>query len=252
MPIFRADQKLVYYAHVPKCAGSSLEEYVHERFGGMAFLDQTYMSRPPVERWSKTSPQHIDIKSLYKFIKPSFFDHIFTIVRHPVGRLVSAYHFQLEVERLVPESTGFSEWLLDIEERMAEEPFLFDNHVLPMAQIVPHEATVFHLEHGLDALIPYFDALAGNAEGARAIGRTNERKADKGMRATPSNSDLALIEKIYAEDFERFGYDIADSTPKAAAPELSVEVLADRDRTLARQARPIAKFAMRVARRLNR
>lgn len=252
MPIFRANQKLVYYAHVPKCAGSSLEDYIHERFGEMALLDGSYMSRSAAERWSKTSPQHIDTKSLSKFVKPEFFDHIFTVVRHPVARIVSAYHFQLEVERLVPQGTGFGEWLLDIEERMAEEPFLFDNHVLPMSKIVPQGADVFHLEHGLDGLIPYFDGLAGNSDGARALGRTNERKGDKGSRVIPTDKDLALITRLYGEDFERFGYSVEERKPLAKAPEMSAEVLAARDRTLARQARPIAKLAMRIARRLNR
>lgn len=252
MPIFKAGHKLVYYAHVPKCAGSSLEDYVHERFGEMAFLDKTYMSRPASERWSNTSPQHIDTKSLYKFVESSFFDHIFTVVRHPVARIVSAYHFQLEVEKLVPQSTGFGEWLLDIEERLAEAPFAFDNHVLPMSQIVPDGADVFYLEHGLDGLIPYFDGLAGNADGQRAIGRTNERKAEKGARAKPTDKDLALIKKLYREDFDRFGYTLEDRAPKAAVPVISPDALAARDRTLARQARPIAKLATRIARRLNR
>lgn len=251
MPIFKAGQKLVYYAHVPKCAGSSLEDYVHARFGEMAFLDGSYMSRPASERWSKTSPQHIDVKSLSYFINPDFFDHIFTIIRHPVARIVSAYHFQLEVERMVPDGTGFGEWLLDIQERLAEEPFLFDNHVIPMSRIVPEGAEVFYLEHGLDALIPYFDALANNADGQRAIGRSNERQGNKGNRVVPTDKDLELIAQLYAEDFQRFGYSIENQEPTVAAPVISPEVTAARDHTLARQARPIAKFAMRIARRLN-
>lgn len=252
MPLFKAAQKLVYYAHVPKCAGSSLEDYIHARFGEMALLDKTYMLRPAANRWSKTSPQHIDKNSLYNFIEPDFFDRIFTVVRHPVARIVSAYHFQLEVEKLVPENVGFGEWLLDIQDRMEEDPFAFDNHVLPMSRIVPEGADVFHLEHGLDVLIPYFDKLAGNEDGARAMGRTNERNSGKGARVKPTDRDLALIGELYNEDFERFGYSLETREPKSPAPEMTAEMLVARDYTLARQARPIAKFAMRLARRLNR
>jgi len=222
MPIFKAGGKLVYYAHVPKCAGSALEVYVHERFGSMALLDQAHTGQAPQDRWSRTSPQHIDTASLSRLFPLDFFDVVFTIVRHPVARLVSAYHFQLEVEKLVPPETGFSEWLLDIEERLSEERFVFDNHTLPMSNIVPEGAHVFHLEHGLDALVPFFDAIAGDEAPPRAIPK-----------------------------FERFGYQIGKKAPDTEAPELTSALITARDRENTRRARPIAQLAQKISNRLN-
>ena len=170
MPIFKAGGKLVLYAHVPKCGGSAVAWYLAQRFGPIAFHDNFHTRHDPRTLWSKTSPQHIDRGSLARLFPDGFFDAAFTIVRHPVARLVSAYHFQLEVEKSVPLTTGFSEWLEDLAELRSENPFAFDNHVRPMTEIVPDGATVFHMEHGLDALVPWFDALTGAASAPRASG----------------------------------------------------------------------------------
>lgn len=258
MPIFKAGENLVYYAHVPKCAGSALEVYVHERFGDIAMLDQAHTRQDPENRWSRTSPQHIDVASLGRLFPSGFFDVTFTIVRHPVARLISAYHFQLEVEELVPPETSFSEWLMDVEELMNEQPFLFDNHTLPMSDIVPENAHVFYLEHGLDALVHFFDTLAGSEKAPRAIPKVNERgafkstkQAAKVARAKPSDADLARIAKIYARDFERFGYSVETKMPAAEQPQLTPELIAARDREQARRARPIARLAQKIATKLN-
>jgi len=84
MPFFKAKSKLVYYAHVPKCGGSAVEHFIEARAGKLAFVDQKYMSQPEAMRWSKTSPQHINVDALSRIIPLEFFDAAFTIVRHPM------------------------------------------------------------------------------------------------------------------------------------------------------------------------
>lgn len=235
MPIFKAGSKLIYYAHVPKCGGSAVEEYLTDRFGGHgAFQNTQYTSRPEKLRWTKTSPQHIDVEALGLLFPADFFDASFAIVRHPVSRLVSAYHFQLEVEGTVPETTGFSEWLHDLPDRIGENPFAFDNHIRPMAEIVPEGAQIFYLEHGLDAMVPWLDHVTGQKVGMRAVPHTNKQgEYVKGgaakPKAKPTDADLATIAKMYAEDFRRFAYELTARQPTVAAPEMTPEQLAERD-----------------------
>lgn len=224
MPIFKAGNKLVYYAHVPKCAGSSVNWYLKQRFGDLAFSDSNYTKVAPPLRWTRTSPQHVDCQNLERLFPAGFFDAAFTIVRHPVSRLVSAYHFQREVEMSVPEDIGFSEWLGDLTERRAEDPFVFDNHVRPMTEIVPEGAKVFHVEHGLDSIIPWFDQLTGAQDAPRALPKINEQGQYAGTsqkKAKPNDADLALIATLYGEDLERFGYQLTEKAPLAPAPVLS-------------------------------
>jgi len=64
MPIIKADNKLVLYAHVPKCGGSAVSWYLKERFGLIAFQDSHHTRHAAQTVWSRTSPQHIDRQSL--------------------------------------------------------------------------------------------------------------------------------------------------------------------------------------------
>jgi hypothetical protein len=253
MPFFKAGGKLVYYAHVPKCGGSAVETYLADRFGLVAFHDKTHTQRPKAQQWSRTSPQHIDAETLATLIPPGFFDACFTIVRHPVARIVSAYHFQRDVERLVSARVVFSEWLEDLADARAENPFAFDNHVRPMSDIVPEGAEVFHLEHGLDRLVLWLDALTGTRGGQRAIPHVNkhgEYRAGAGEKVVPTATDIAVIARIFAEDFRRFGYQPDRKAPLAAAPDLPADFVAERDQALKAMNRPLAQVARRIRRRV--
>ena len=66
-------------------------------------------------------------------------------------------------------------------------------------------ATVFHLEHGLDPLVAWFDALTGQADGPRSFEERNKRgdyATPTGRKAepTPVSDDLeAEADKAAAE-----------------------------------------------------
>jgi len=209
MPILRSGAQLIYYAHVPKCAGTAVEEYLTARFGPLAFHNTRYLSLPQQQRWCRSSPQHIDLNSLNRLFPKGFFDLSFTVVRHPIDRIVSAWHFQLEVERTVPQGLTFGEWLHDLEDIHTDQPFAFDNHTRPMNDIVPQGAKVFHLEQGLEQIVPWLDEVTGDTSGPRSIGETNRRsgKAATGSgKVSPSPTEIAQIARLYSLDFERFGY----------------------------------------------
>jgi Sulfotransferase family len=221
MPIVKIDRKLVYYGHIPKCGGSAVEDYLHSRFGHMALLDTKFMSQSEAQRWSKTSPQHIDITSLNRLFPSGFFDLSFSVVRHPVDRLVSVFHFQKDVEKLIQPDVQFSEWLRNLEARLRSDPFQFDNHLRPMADLVPANAKLFFLEHGLECLIPWFDEVAGDQKGPRAMPLTNERGAYSKIKlekAVPSSKDIDIIGRVYEADFSRFGYEPGRKLPLAVQP----------------------------------
>lgn len=252
MPILRAGGRLVYYAHVPKCAGSALEHYLEARFGPLGFLDARHTAIPKDRRWSRTSPQHVDAETLGRLFPPGFFDATFAVVRHPEARIVSAFHFQREVEATISLNVSFGEWLEDLLDAREEDPFLHDNHTRPMAEIVPDGATVFHLEHGLDAIIPWFDAFTGDEAGPRAIPKVNERgaHAKTGADIALTEADRIRIAEIFAVDFARFGYIPGEKTPKATAPALSPEFIAERDAALKSMNNPINRTVGRIRRKI--
>ena len=90
-----------------------------------------------------------------------------------------------------------------------------------MSDIVPPEAAVFYLEHGLEAIIPWLNMVVGDTDGPTEITQVNARrkKAKTPAKINPSPGDLALIGEIFAQDFERFGYRLEDD----AAPQANGE-----------------------------
>ena len=254
MPVFRMNNQLAYYAHVPKCAGSSVETYLKDRFGTLGLVDTKYLLQPPHQRWTRSSPQHVDWQTLMRLIPAEYFSSVFAVVRHPVSRIVSAYHFQTHVEKTAPVDTPFQDWLHALLEAREQDPFVVDNHIRPQAEFMPESCDVFYLEHGLDALIPYFDGLTGDKNGPRAMSRTNTRTKDTEKASLPvlSDHDLDLISQVYAVDFERFGYTIGEKMPKADAPGLSAEFQAENARAKQRADQPLNRLASRIKRKLIR
>jgi len=256
MPFFKFENKFIYYAHVPKCGGSSVAYYLQDRFGELAFFDNQFAALGEGRRWTKSSPQHVDVGTLERMIPLHFFDAMFAIVRHPVARTISTFHFQRDVEKSIPEGMGLTEWLAALEP--AQSHFQYDNHVLPMNRIVPPGAAVFHLEHGLDQLTLWLDKVTGNTNGPRAFEQVNKRGAyDKNPGAQkaqvePTAEDLARIGTIYAEDFERFGYEVNSRAPQAAAPEITDAFIAAREAEIKRMNAPLRRLQRKVQRRLSK
>ncbi len=192
-----------------------MEKYLRNRFGTLAFHDSDFFLTSEAKRWSKTSPQHVDRTTLARLFPGDFIDLSFAIVRHPLPRLVSAFHFQLEVEQTLPANMDFSSWLLEIRDKHMKSPFTYDNHIRPMDDIVPDTAKIFHIENGLDDVINWLDETVGPSTFTGGIERLNERGTHtqkKIARATPTPEDITVLSELYAKDFDRFGYDPQKST----------------------------------------
>lgn len=216
MPIFRIGDRLHYFAHVPKCGGSSVERYLGDRFGKLAFVDTRYLERPAPLRWTRSSPQHVAVADLRRLVPEDWIASAFAVVRHPLHRLISAFAFQVEVERSIASIWTIDEFFDDWLEKAATEPFLFDGHLRPQSDLIPAGATIFRLEDGLDAIVPYLDGLAGSSDGPRTVAASNIRRSGDGPRASqdpPSASTLEKVATYYAEDFRRFGYDPEQTEP---------------------------------------
>ena len=212
MPISKIAGKLIYFAHVPKCAGTAVELYLQARFGPLALRDPRHTLHAPGTLWPRSSPQHIDRVSLGRLIPPGFCDASFALVRHPVDRILSIYHFQDEVQAIIAPDQTLTDWLAALPGLMAADPFYADNHCRPMGDLVPPDAVVFQLEAGLAPVVDWLDAQAGNSDGARVITPVNVRGSRPQHprtltpRRQPTAADITTIERLYTGDMGRFGY----------------------------------------------
>lgn len=215
MPFFRASEKLFYFAHVPKCGGSAVEQYLRQRFAAVGFADDHFFSLPQSLQWSRSSAQHVPVSILERLFPAGFFDASFAVVRHPVDRLVSEFHYLRDHLLRIDPSESFSSWVSHLDRALATTPWLYDNHLRPMTELVPVAATVFRLEGGLEPIIPYLDALAGPHDQPLRFDRILTRDPSI-PKVVPTASDIAAIERLYLQDYERFGYALV--TPQAVAP----------------------------------
>ncbi len=225
MPIFRVGSELLYYAHVPKCAGSSVEDYLIERFGPLAFLDRRYRTIPKHQRWSESSPQHIDCAQLERLFPDDFFAASFTVVRHPATRLISSFGYYKAL-RSLNWRVSFDDWLTLRARKGSRNPFLFDNHIRPMADFVPQAAAVFKLEQGTAEIVKWLDQKAGDTSGARDLPKSNKteevgrqpKKRWKRWVKTTLETKIPVLDEshcqkiydLYREDYDRFGYGAFD------------------------------------------
>ena len=218
MPIVRITGQLIYFAHVPKCAGTAIERYLQIRFGPLGFRNPQHLLMPAIRRWSKSSPQHIDFDALQRLIPESFFAASFAVVRHPLDRIRSVFLYQRDIEQKLDPDTTFEDWLNALPGRMKRNRFYLDNHPRPMSDFIPDAAAVFRLEDGLDPVIAWLDDLAGDVGEPRAIERfnaysqqLNRRKLEKGPEIQITPAVRQKVSEIYAADFKRFGYPLDEA-----------------------------------------
>ncbi|MGR3732958.1 sulfotransferase family 2 domain-containing protein, partial [Pseudophaeobacter sp.] len=216
MPIFRINDKLIYFAHVPRCAGSAVENYMQQRFGPPAFLDRRYLALPENRRWTKSSPQHVDRYALRQLFPEGFFDASFAIVRNPADRIFSVFLRQRDIEQTLPLETKFEDWL----DTLPHPDFTLDNHTRLMLDFLPAGCRIFQLEKGLSPVVEWLDNIAGDASGPRDIKIVNshEQKLKQtghagGLTPALTSEVRNLVLDKYASDMTWFGYSIAKDIP---------------------------------------
>jgi hypothetical protein len=234
MPLLRAEGRRLFFAHVPKTGGSSLEDYLAARFGPLAWLDREWEIRwlegGCREAGLRVSPQHLAAEDIARLL-PGPPDWSFALVRDPAARIVSEYRFQARAPRRRRRlaELGFSTWLRAVLALARREPTVFDNHIRPQTDLVPEGAEVFRLENGFAPLIARLDAVTETSAPELEVGHA--LRSDDIAPPALRGPDLALIAEAYAADYERFGYPRPDpsATPgDALAPlrGLAAEVMA--------------------------
>lgn len=201
MPIFKVAGKLCYFAHVPKCAGTSVEDYLSERFGQLAFLNRKYNANKAGE-FRTSSPQHILASDLAGFFPMGFFDHSFAVVRHPIDRVVSAFHYHRDREHNIKSKVTFKEWVKRLEDFGPKSHQQFDNHFRPQTAFIPKKCRVFKMENGLDKVEGWLDEIAG---GKHIAGIPNHFSGNyKPPRI--GTETLERLERMYDSDFDMLRY----------------------------------------------
>lgn len=207
MPIFRIKSDLHYFAHVPKCGGTAVEAYLSDRFGPMALQEHGRHLFPEAARWSRTAVEHVPALWLGRMIPAGWLHSSFAVVRHPWRKVVSAFYFRRDIARSLPPDADFNAFVRGLPDWLDRDPFRHEGHFARQVDMIPEGSKIFRLEKGLDLIIPYLDALAGNSDGPRKIEARNVGKWRHDQKPpVPNDETLSILARLYAEDFNRFGY----------------------------------------------
>lgn len=217
MPFAKTRKGLLVFAHVPRCGGSSVENYLAGRFGKLAFLDRGHGSRDPATVWNRTSPQHMDRDTLDRLLPPKLRFACFAVVRHPATRLQSVYLHNRDITGGIAPDVPFEDWLAGLAQAPAG---YLDHHARAMDDLVPADATVFKLENGMGAVETWLDSLMGSVakRHIKHVHGRDQLHANRGRTAKPhaiSAEALEMIENIFATDYERFEYERAAPVSQA-------------------------------------
>lgn len=213
MPLVRLpNRKLLYFVHVPKCAGTAVERYLEERFGKLGMYDPDFGRRSLTEAWCISPPQHMPEVIRRDLLPDGILDSLFSTVRHPATRLRSIFLFQKHIEQAIPRFYAFEDWVKNLPRTLTLDPYALDGHLRPSAEQVPMDACVFRIEDGFDALLNWIDLQAEEKTSLRTIAKENVTT----QRVSLSENDIPpltksvceLIAEIYWQDYERFGYNI--------------------------------------------
>lgn len=200
MPLITANGKRLFFAHVPKTGGSSVEDYLVRRFGGPMGMKMA----KPISAYPRSglivSATHLSADDLEHLLPPDL-DHLFTVVREPLSRLKSQYRYQLGDARAA--QLNFATWLRVMIAALRIDPRIYRNHIRPQTELVPKGARAFKLEEGFDAMISWIDEVTSSEASQVKMGHMNARPE---RRIEISREDAALVAKVYNVDYERFSY----------------------------------------------
>jgi hypothetical protein len=202
MPLVHHDGMSIFFAHVPKTGGSSVEDYLLQRFGALSIRQRP--DAPRRQRDIIQSCSHLSAADL-RHLLPDHLDLCFTVVRDPVRRIISEYGFQRGTSRI--SRLGFSFWLHAVLAAARRDPRIYENHIRPQGDLVPEGAEIFRLENGFAPVVARIDAVTGCTAPQAAMRHLLKRA---GQLVTLTRQDVALIAAFYASDYDRFGYDLPE------------------------------------------
>ncbi|MBU2983550.1 sulfotransferase family protein [Lentibacter algarum] len=192
MPLVRLGQKLVFFAHIPKTGGSSLEDWLSAA-GRVALRHNSAIEG------MHCPPQHMHAALFEPLFKNGFLDASFAVLRDPTARLVSEYRYRRgQVERRGKrEMPSFERWAERAFRLYEDNPYFLDNHIRPQAEFVGDGMKLFRLEDGLEAVTDWLQELSG-VEGPELTHKLQSTGEAVGV----SVAMQVTIRKFYAADFE--------------------------------------------------
>ncbi len=202
MPLYRNENKILLFVHIPKTGGSTIENTLKGEGIPQALHSRVRLGEKAV------TPQHMHREVIQAWIPASFYDAAFCVVRNPFARIASEYKWQKQARKA--QVSNFDTWVNNQLERHQENEYLGDNHIRPQSDFVWDGLKVFHLENGLEKPLKF---------SMRKLGLDPKRIRAKDVRKDAKTKSVLLgvkegtldnLRTFYRSDFDKFGYSDQD------------------------------------------
>ena len=216
MPLVRIGQVILFFVHIPKTGGSSIEQYRAE-------IGQVCLVARRATGFSAVTPQHMERETYQSYIPEGFYDHGFAILRDPVERLLSEFRHQAKMSKphhkvmhhlnlpgsgrraaVAGKAEGFvwrndfDGWVEAILAACRTNPYICDNHIRPQADFVMPGHRLFDFAEGLDPVVRWIDQVAEIDGGGSPA--PHAKRSEKSPVAI-SAATRRRIEAFYAPDY---------------------------------------------------
>jgi hypothetical protein len=200
MPIFEKNGRRVVFIHVPKAAGSSVEQLFKNEGWEMSFYKNSLDG-------NNVSPQHMTYQALSKHV-PDIDELIsFAIVREPFQRLVSEWRYQTEL--IESSKLEFNDFVRHLDCSLAENKYYWDNHWRPQTDFIDESIDqVIKIDSMNESLLPFLRENEIMVD--PVIPHTNKRKKKNTIHnqvSTVSDESKERILRVYGRDYAELGYE---------------------------------------------
>ena len=197
MPFITHNKKRILFIHIPKTGGTSVGSWLKT-------IAPMHFESPRMPSGFLVTPQHLTNSDFNSLFHKNFFNFRFAIVRDPYARMESEYRFRTKIAKSLsqPELPTFSIWLEVELEAFARTQTHLDNHLRPQVDFIGSGVNVYKFEDGMALIL---------AAIAKDSGLPTPEKVAHARKATRMDiewdlQDRLKVNRVYADDFARFGY----------------------------------------------
>lgn len=215
MPYFHNDKINVLFIHIPKTGGTSIEEFLSEKYNIKLNIKSLFNPRENFNPLlpndaGKVSLQHQTLITLFHYRKRTNIKFknltVFTVVRNPYHKIVSdLFYF-----KLIKEKSTQSEVFKTLQEFIVSKNY--DNHNLPQHEfisinnIIPKFVKILKLENIQEDIKTNKLFFLNNFNVNKNKGSINQNKYFNYL----NQDSIKLINKVYQKDFEIFNYSLTE------------------------------------------
>ena len=209
MPIFKTSSGYIYFSHIPKCAGTSIENYINGiNNNSIFFLDRTFNSTSPLKEWSSSSPQHILGDAIPMLFGKKFFSEYFAVLRDPLERFKSAFFFQFYKQKTLRESKDINHFIIDHLTKNYLKQGWCDNHFQPQTKfLIPEKNYNLFLmnKKGMKNLKKFLDTLLLHESFEKEFPKDNilpKKFSKEKDKIILNENSIGILNKLYKNDFD--------------------------------------------------